>query len=327
MKTLEFIEMELKMLAKSEIEQSFNGVQVNAVNKKLESIQIESEFSNIDEIINTIQRDEQLSSLSSTKWFLEQMKKCNDEITIESVVEIERQIQQAPKNKLLPLLWIDSKIQIDDQEESLGIEAALFLNTVFDKYGYLIALEDFFEKTGLLGYEFMYDKMHVDIFAPVLENAIKKYPQKIALKKLLGLIYFKNQNYQESSRVFHEILSQVKEKEADRDDFYDHDLYNVILNLGIIYSKNGNFEKAMEYVSYVISNIPTSFYSEGEQPDILDYIEAFLIRMRINIINHNHDHVKADYKTIKGYLSIDFHGADYGDVFEYINKNMNALKE
>lgn len=115
MQTVEFIEKEFKMLAKSEIEHAFESEQANVLSKFINSLRFDPDFSNIDKIKAKVQEDKKLSSLVTINWLLEQMNKLqNFNVTCEDIKLIEKKILAEPKNKIMPFLWICFNLELID---------------------------------------------------------------------------------------------------------------------------------------------------------------------------------------------------------------------
>ena len=333
----EFITNELRTIAESEIKGSFNKEQIPIVIEKVNRFLTETEtIVNYEEPLTTLQNDEHLSSLKSFKWHVEQIVKINkcygnlfdlpSDIIIKSDIKnVNELIQIQPGNKLLHYFWVIYNFESLIAEESFIRDMATFYNTIFERYSFLIELDDFFQVTDLLHPIYSIENDEGNVFVPVFEKAVEKYPQKLALKKILALTFFKNQNYKSSVEIYTTICEKYESNKGIKDDdFWGFDYIEAMQYIALNYEKLGEIDKVPYYVNYVLENLPLFSKSEGEenQKNIFSHIDSFFLRMRINLRKGEYQKVKEDYQAVEAFLDIDpQHWYDeYGDVLNQINR-------
>jgi tetratricopeptide (TPR) repeat protein len=340
MKLQEFIARELFGIAESVITRSFSNEQSKILIERAKLLLTGKDIPDYEELLTIIQNDEQLSSLKSFKWHVEQLVKINEyygnlldkpsdlfiETDIKNVIEL---IKSQPVNRLIPFFWIIYNLESFNARESFNREIASFYKEVFEKYGYFIDLDDFLTETDLLNPNYFIENVEEDYFVPVFQKAIDRYPQKLALKKSLAIIFYKNQNYKSSLEIFKSICDQIESKSKilnviREDYFYNNDFLDTLEYIALNYEKLGETEEVPYYVNYVLENLPSLSSSEGEEPqkDIYSFINSFFLRMRINLRKGEYQKVKEDYQTVKAFMDIDpQHWYDeYGDVLNQMDK-------
>jgi hypothetical protein len=341
MKLQEFITKELKGIAESDIKRSFNNEKVRVIIERVNSLLAETEaIENYKERLTILQNDELLSSFNWFKWHVEQLVKINEcygnlidkpsdffiETDIINVIEL---IKSQPRNRLAPYFWIIYNLESFNVRESFKREIASFYQELFEKYGYFIELDDFLTETDLLNPNYFIENVEEDYFVPVFQKAIEKYPQKLALKKSLALIFYKNKNYKSSLEIFKSICDQIESKSKilsviREDYFYNNDFLDTMEYIALNYEKLGETEEVPYYVNYVLENLPSVSSSGGEEPqkDIYSFMNSFFLRMRINLRKGEYQKVKEDYQTILPFLDIDSeHWYDeYRDVLNQVDK-------
>ena len=344
MKLQEFITKELKGIAESDIKRSFNNEKVPVIIERVNSLLAETEaIENYKERLTILQNDELLSSLNWFKWHVEQLVKINEcygnlldkpsdffiETDIINVIEL---IKSQPGNRLAPYFWIIYNLESFNVRESFKREIASFYQELFEKYGYFIELDDFLIETDLLNPNYFIENVEEDYFVPVFQKAIEKYPQKLALKKSLAFIFYKNKNYKSSLEIFKLICDQIESKTKllsviREDNFYNNDFLYTMEYIALNYEKLGEIDKVPYYVNYVLENLRSLSTPGGEenQKDIYSHIDSFFLHMRINLRKGEYQKVKEDYQTVKAFLDIDpqhWHD-EYGDVLISIEKMLS----
>ncbi|MBA7581013.1 hypothetical protein ES708_22912 [subsurface metagenome] len=153
------------------------------------------------------------------------------------------------------------------------------------------------------------------------------------MKRLLGLIYYYNEDLKKSLHTFLSISQFIERKRKEQenyiignDDFPWFDYFEVIQYISIIYYKTGEYDKAITYANYVIGNLPELFDENGEsaEDDVLFGIDSFIIRMNINMHNDDFKKVIADYEKVKGYLDWEYWETGYADIVKYIEEKTVA---
>jgi tetratricopeptide (TPR) repeat protein len=340
MKLQEFIVKELRGIAESDIKRSFNNEQSNILYERVNLLLTDIKLPDYNELIKIIQNDKLLSSVKSFKWHVEQLVKINErygnlldkpsdlfiETDIKNVIEL---IKSQPGNRLVPFFWIIYNLESFNARESFNSEIASFYKEIFEKYGYFIDLDDFFTETDLLNPNYFIENVEEVYFVPVFQKAIDRYPQKLALKKSLAIIFYKNQNYKSSLEIFKSICDQIESKSKIlnviwEDYFYNDDFLDTMEYIALNYEKLGEIDKVPYYVNYVLENLRSISTSGGEenQKDIYSHIDSFFLHMRINLRKGEYQKVKEDYQTVKAFLDIDpqhWHD-EYGDVLISIKK-------
>jgi tetratricopeptide (TPR) repeat protein len=340
MKLQEFIVKELRGIAESDIKRSFNNEQSNILYERVNLLLTDIKLPDYNELIKIIQNDKLLSSVKSFKWHVEQLVKINErygnlldkpsdlfiETDIKNVIEL---IKSQPGNRLVPFFWIIYNLESFNARESFNSEIASFYKEIFEKYGYFIDLDDFFTETDLLNPNYFIENVEEVYFVPVFQKAIDRYPQKLALKKSLAIIFYKNQNYKSSLEIFKSICDQIESKSKIlnviwEDYFYNDDFLDTMEYIALNYEKLGEIDKVPYCVNYVLENLRSISTSGGEenQKDIYSHIDSFFLHMRINLRKGEYQKVKEDYQTVKAFLDIDpqhWHD-EYGDVLISIKK-------
>ena len=340
MKLQEYIEKKLMEIAVSDITRP-NSIDPSKI--LIENIQHLLKGHHVldyDELLIFIKNDEQLSSLKTFKWHVEQLVKINksygnlidipsDDFIETDIKNVNELIQSQTKNRLLPFFWIIYNIEAFRAKESFISEKASFYELIFSKYGYLIELDDFFKETDLLNPNYFIENSIMDYFIPVFQKAVEKFPEKLSLKKILSLLFYRNQNYKGTVEILKSIFDQIQNTNKfpvfnSQDNFYSYDYIDSMQLIALSYEKLGEIDKVPYYVNYVLENVSQVSTSNGEenQEDIYSYIDSFFLRMRINLRKGVHQKVKEDYQTILPFLDIDpehWH-EEYGDVLNQLDK-------
>jgi len=231
-------------------------------------------------------------------------------------------IQLQPGNRLLPFFWIIINIESFAAEESFKREMVSFYNVIFEKYGYLIDLENFFEETCLVNPNFFIRNAECDYFIPVFQKAVERFPEKLALKKSLALLLYNNQDYRGTIEILKSTHYQIQNttelpENIRQDYFYSFDYIDSMQLLALSFEKLGDYEQVPYCLNFVFNHL-----DQYVEPDIFSYMDSFFLRMRINLRKGEYQKVKEDYQTIKDFLDIDAeHWIDeYGDVLNQIDK-------
>lgn len=231
-------------------------------------------------------------------------------------------IQSQPGNRLLPFFWIIINIESFAAEESFKREMTSFYNVIFEKYGYLIDLENFLEETCLVNPNFYIGNAESDYFIPVFQKAVEKFPEKLALKKSLALLLYNNQDYNGTIEILKSIHYKIKntieiEGNISQDYFYSFDYIDSMQLLALSFEKLGDYEQVPYCLNFVFNNL-----DQYVDPDIFSYMDSFFLRMRINLRKGEFQKVKTDYQTILPFLDIDSEHwyEEYGDVLNQIYK-------
>jgi len=186
---------------------------------------------------------------------------------------------------------------------------------------YLMNLDDFLYMLNWSFYKPYNKKWEESIFAPVYEYGIKKYPKKYGLHRHLAMIYFMNEQYQKVLDLTNAVLPTFNvdlyafDREFPYSDYLEFMQFRAQANY-----KLGEFDKAMTDCNYILNNLPTISFAEGEdRPLISDYLDAFLIRMSIHLKFKNYKALNSDFITLHAdnYVFNSWRD-EFGELSEYI---------
>ncbi len=242
------------------------------------------------------------------------------------LARIEHGIKYDPKNRIYPLYWVFNQQSLFDSEEYLDSDYAKFLDKIIEDYGYLIELDDFLFSTNILLIKPTYEDWEKEIFLPVFKKAADKYPAKHAFTRILAHIYYKDGDYDSALQVLEAILNSVEKELQEKDDntignsdFPYIDYLEVVQLTGMTHYSLGAHDKAMKFINYVIDNLPVVSYEDGEEPEILSFVDSFFFRMLYNVKKNNHEEVIGDFNRIKGVLFLSEWEKEYPSLFEYLS--------
>jgi hypothetical protein len=340
MKMQEFITKELMRIAGSDIIRSFSNEKSKILIEHIKLLLTDQDILDYNELLIIIKNDEQLSSLKTFKWHVEQLVKINksygsifdppsDNFIETDIKNVNELIKSQPKNRLLPFFWITYNIEALRANELFISDMASFYEVIFTKYGYFIDLDDFFKKTDLLNPNYFIENSVGDYFIPVFQKAVERFPEKLALKKSLALFLYKNQNYKGTVEILKSIFDQIQNNDKfpvcyTQDNFYSYDYIDLMQLIALSYEKLGEIDKVPHYVNNVLENLLSINTIDGEenQKDIYSHLDSFFLRMRINFRNGEYQKVKEDYQTILPFLDIDSEHWDheYGDILNQLDK-------
>ncbi len=327
MKTNEFIFQELQGLSIKDVKNLLPENEQSEVIEYITQIFNSNGVSDIENLLVLIKEDEKLGRLKNLTFIIEQLMKVNDfDFSIANFQNIEQRVKNDPKNRIYSLLWVMFKINLFETDEYLDIEYSEFLKAVFEKFDYLVNLDDFLNETRVLLIKPFWESWESEIFQPVFETASKKYPQKHALKRILSQIYFKNEDYKPALDCLEEIMGSIKSDLKTRKnksigdiEFPYFEYLETVQLYGIINYILGDHEKAIQLLTFVINNLPKVEFENGEEDEVLSYIDSFIFRMKYNIQYNRFEYVLQDYQKIKEYLSWGDWQEEYPEVFKYIN--------
>ncbi len=245
---------------------------------------------------------------------------------------IEQGLINDPTNRMYPLLWVLCKKSLLDSDEYLDIEYAQFLDKIIEKYDYLVNLDDFFHFTDILLIKPMWERWESEIFLPVFEKASVRYPDKYAFRRIQAFIHYKAKDYKAALSVLDSIITAVEKGLKDKTedptgslDFYFIDYLDVVQLTGMIHYTMGDPEKAMPFINYVLDDLPVIITKDGEEPEIMSYVDCFMIRMHHSIKTGNQAQFIKDYKTVKGVLFLYEWENEYPEVFNFIQEGKHDL--
>ncbi|NLD49196.1 MAG: hypothetical protein GX660_18705 [Clostridiaceae bacterium] len=327
MKTNEFIIQELKSLSIKEIKNLFSDKEQTDLLETITQVFDINGIADIEILSASITQNEKLSSLKILNFNVEQLLKVNDLDFLQADFQIiEQRMSNDPKNRIYPLLWILHKINTFETDEYLDSEYADFLKTVFEKYDFIVNLDDFLFESRILLIKPSWEVWEKEIFQPVFEIASNKYQKKYAFRKILAYVYFQNEDYKAALKCLEQIMNSIKNELSEREDksigdieFPYFEYLDAVQLSGIIHYTLGDHEKAMQLLNFVINNLPKIEFENGEEDEILSYIDSFILRIHYNIQKNKTDDVIHDYKRIKEYLCWGDWENEYPDVFKYIN--------
>ena len=243
------------------------------------------------------------------------------------LIRIEQGLKNDPTNRIYPLLWVFCKKSLFDSDEYLDNEYAQFIDRIVEEYDYLVNLDDFFYSTGILLIKHIWERWESDIFLPVFEKASSRYPDKYEFRRILAYIHYRTKDYDEALSVLNSIITSVEEEAKAKKDysigsaeFPYFDYLDVVQLTGMIHYALGDPEKAMVNINYVLDNLPVIITKDGEEPEIMSFVDSFMIRMHHSIKTGNQEQFVKDYKTIKGVLFLHDWENEYPEVFNYIRE-------
>lgn len=336
MKFQEFITNELMAFAGSDIRFSLKNGQSKILLDRVKNIlnEIDEEEIDFEKILTEIQNDEKLSTLKTFRWHVEQLARINtyygtiidlpsDAFIETDIKKVNELILSQPQNRLLPLFWIIYKMESFKASESFTREIVSIYEAIFEEYGYLVEIDDFFKRTNLLYQSCLVENPEGGCFISIFQKAIEKFPEKLVLKLSLARFLHDNQNYNGSVEVLKSICVQTENlirfpDNATQDSFIYEDYIYSKQFLAINYDKLGETDKVQYYADSVISY----FYQSGDE-DILSYSDSFLLRMRINLNKGENQKVMEDYQVIKSCLDMatEYFQDEYGDVLNFAEKD------
>ena len=245
---------------------------------------------------------------------------------------IEKGLKYDPKNRIYPILWIFHKKSSFDLDEYLDAEYAQFLDKIIEEYDYIVNLEDFIFETDILLIKPIWEEWEKEIFLPVLEKASIRYPEKYAFERILAFIHFKDKEYVAALMVLNSIIISIEKELKENDDKaigssdFPYDEYLDVIQLaGIINYRLGDTKKAMLYINYVLNNLPVVDGEGGGEPEIMSFVDSFMIRILYSIKTENQEQIIKDYKAIKGVLFLYDWENEYPEVFSFLRENKLVL--
>jgi hypothetical protein len=338
MKLLEFITNELTAFAEADIRLSYRNGQSKMLLGRVKNLlsDIDEEDFDFEGILTTVKNDEQLNSLRTFRWHIEELARINmyygtiidlpsDEFIEADIKKVSELILSQPGNRLLPLFWLIYKMESFKASESFTREIVSFYEVIFEEYSYLVELEDFFKRTNLLYQSWLVENPEVSFFIPVFRKAIARFPEKLVLKLSVARFMHDNQDYNASVEVLKSVCNQTENLDnfpeiGPQDSYFYDDYIYAKQFLAINYDKLGDPEMVQHYADQVIGY----FYESGGE-DNLSYSDSFLLRMRINISKSDFLKVREDYVAINSCLDMApgyFHD-EYGDVMSFVERDGN----
>jgi hypothetical protein len=338
MKLIELIKNEMMAIAESDIRSDFNNESGAILKDKVKNLLKNSDEDDFDpeKLLTEIQNDEQLCLLKSFRWHAEKLagfdpsEESIDALLSYKYVETEinnfsELIKTQPGNKLLPLLWIIYKMESFVLSEPGDKDILSLYEIVFEKFGYLVELENFFSTTNLLYKSYLVDKNRGDYFIPLFKMAVERYPEKPVLKLSLARFLYDNHDYNVSIEVLKSLCDQIESirispDKGPQDSLYEDDYMYAKQSLAKNYDKLGDTEMVQHYADQVIN-----YFHESGGEDNLSYIDSFFLRMRINLNKGEDQKVMEDYQVIKSCLDLtpEYWQENYGDVLKFVEKDGN----
>lgn len=324
-----FIEQEFKLLAKTEISEQFSKALSEELITEVSAISlIDEEELDSTEMTTLFETRSELTKLTITFFILDQINKASErEYSETDLRRIEKKIAQYPKNNILPILWVFQKIDYFEEEECFDAELVDFYKTVFDKYAYLMDIDDFFEETDLLISFLTYSRLEksFDVYYPVFKKAAKKYPKHIEILKEYGIILYFKEDYIQSLTCFKTIKDITEEEKQTQEAYRYLEELDALQFMAMNYNRLGEYEKLSSCVDFVLSSLPRFDWvdldgNSGTDYDTMSYIDSFLLRMKLSLKKNDSVKFMEDYKKINGDLEWYNWAADYPEVFEYLNK-------
>jgi hypothetical protein len=319
MKLHEFINQEFKQVAAKEINQLFDAEQSKSLCNKIDAIVLDPELEEIENLAGLFDQDKDLRKLKNAAFVLDKLVKLNDlEFSPKELEYVKNRMNSRPDDRLLPLLWIYGQIYIFENEECFESEVAGFFKLLFEKFRFLVEIDNFFEETRINEEVLNAERLRNsnEFLYPVFADAVDRYPENLHIRRILGYICYYKGTYTESIDHLNRVIRIIREKDLLMDEL---DYPKIMEYLALNYDKLGDDEKVSECVENVLSNLPLAVYSDGSEAEASDpAIPSFFLRMRLNIKNRNRQKVLEDYNRVKEYLLLWDWENDFPDVMKFV---------
>ena len=321
MSIYDFIQNEFKSVALNEAKQILDTDLINSLIPKIEKINFGDELVFLEEKLFELEKIEGFTKLklsNTISYFL--LNLYNLDFEIYDIIRIQNLIDKYPDNKLLPLIWVFYQLDAFEEDELLEKDVADFFQVLFDRFGYLIELDNFFEDTDIANNTLNQNrqKQSSELLYPVFKVALKQFPKNIAIKRILGEISYYHKRYQESIDLLLDVLKEIPNNDA-LDELNRIEIFEF---LALNYDKLGNDAKTSEYVDIIMDNIPVFTDANGNKSETIDFsIDAFFLRMRFNAKKGDKEKVREDYNKLKNAVfaaQLEEYEKEYFDVMNFI---------
>lgn len=323
MSIYDFIQEEFKSIAVSEAKQLLETELLNSVIQEIEQIHFGNELEDLEEKLINLEKNKGFLKLKLTNTisiFL--LNLYNLEYEIQDLIRIQNLMDKNPDNKLLPLIWVFYQLDAFEEDELLEKDVADFFQVLFNRFDYLIELDDFFENTDIAISTLNQTrlKQSAELLYPVFKDALKQYPENFAIKRLLGEISYHHNLYQVSIELLLDVLKDILNNDA----LDELNRIEIMEYLALNYDKLGDDKKVEEYINEIMNNLPIISFSDGTEEIAVDFtIDAFFLNMRLNMKKNDVQKVKEDFELVKSGIlveALEECEKDYPDVIEYVEK-------
>lgn len=331
MKTYQFINQEIQQIVQQEAAKMYNEKTASEILKRVKEHELKDDMDEIDDIdiiLDYMESDHELQSLSVMALITKLFRQYNeDEFNAESSHLVTEALEEDPSNRMLWLFWVLVQISLFEEEEFFDTDLAKFLSEIFQRCPYLVDLEEFFDATFSYALFMTHERLtsQTEIYLPVFESAMKKYPAKAIIRQYVGLMYYHLERYEESLVIFDQLKVSLAKKFELRERIYiddgHFDYLFIIEMLARNYDILGKQDHVEELVELVINNLPVVYYLGGkEEEDAGSYADSFFLRMRLNVKKNKIQKVFEDWDRIKEQVFyVEDYEAAYPDVFKILN--------
>ncbi len=331
MKAYSFVDEKIHEIARTEINKMYPSEKAEEILKRMESMHLDPEEMDFDDLSELFQADEDISNLPELGRVVSFLRKMDDlDFTVEDFNQLSGLLEQNPKNELYRLIWIVYKTNMFQNEEHFFKQVADFLDDVFSQQGTLINLiDDFISATDIdtLLFGALWQPETYELLLPVMEKAVQQYPGKIILKYILGRMYLENDNIQAGVAALQEVREYCNARWSWFDDgkFDAYDFYtylDMIQALAVAYDKTGGDGMVSDYVNYILENLPTIYGPDDEEGivDVFSYMDAHLLRMRLDMKAGERSKVLENFKKVEEHLEWEAYRINYKDVISYVEE-------
>ncbi len=327
MTTHQFVIEEIKNLVRTEAGSNSDQAKIDELETKIGEIGARMEdFDDLEELVDFMEKDQLISSMKKLNPIITLFRQVDNlDITTESHQLVMEELAKDPSNKLLALIRLITQAEYFEEEEMLDTDFAEFLDDIFENYSFLVELDNVFDDTIYLhGYLYNERLEHQQqIFFPVFERAVKKYPEKYILKFYLAIMLYHREIFLEALSHLYDIKNHMESTAIPEIGIKPQDgsldFYDVLLHMAKCYDQLGKDEQGEILVTHMIENLPIVYWSDGrEEEDVQDHTESFMLRMRFNLKKNNMKQVKEDYERIKDFYSFFEFDDEYPDVLKAI---------
>lgn len=288
----------------------------------------EGDIDNIELKVNDAFAKEPLIRLKYAKSIIDTLSlfkkyyRNNDLKVLNKLISItEEKTANAPKDKIHPLLWVFAMKEKFTLSEYFEKDIRKYLQEVFEKYSYLLDLEDFFNEWDIFEINTHHKFWASNKMTKIFENAIRNNPNNTDLLFWLTTVYsVRNESPKTLSHAYTYLENLSENHKAfiysnDENPLLEKHI-NLLQHIAYFYYMSKDYDKAMEYANMAIDNLPIHIHRRFDD-DIQDEtipdkeydiaIDALLIRVNINLIRKNTSALKRDYKILNNdWLVIDY---------------------
>lgn len=251
---------------------------------------------------------------------------------------MEEYLNVNPDNEVVGGGWYALYFYDITGNERFNCDVADFIDKLFNKYTFMLKGDN---SIGELKFDYFFNsipKPEKELFIPVLEKSLKRYPDKVILNLFIARVYKANNDFPMAIEYYSNFISLAERDRKWNDDekryIYAGDAvkeeYYIFAhgNISDCFYNMGQLDNAIRISAKVLEIIPEFFSerlknsndpgSETLMDDCWKYLYIYAIRLRIFMQLDKKDMFKKEYTMIKDYLEL-MH-EEYTDVVEYYEK-------